>query len=125
MENKTSFLEEIKEKNKREYLEKIRTLETTLETVQKNRMTEKNHYENIGNENLGKLEKKYAAALQENHENWCKKEKEYEGTIKRIQNELRATTEKMSLEVQAKTEAIKANERRIKELQESEKRALA
>jgi ribosomal protein L19E len=55
MENKTSFLEEIKEKNKREYLEKIRTLEATLETVQKNRMAEKNQYDSLSNDNIAKL----------------------------------------------------------------------
>jgi len=49
MENKNNFLEDIKEKNKKEYLEKIKNLETTLENIQKNRMNEKNYYENIAN----------------------------------------------------------------------------
>ena len=48
-ENKLNFLEEIKEKNKKEYVEQIRSLEQTLENMQKARVTDKNYYENTAN----------------------------------------------------------------------------
>lgn len=48
-ENKLNFLEEIKEKNKKEYVEQIRSLEQTLENMQKARVIDKNYYENTAN----------------------------------------------------------------------------
>lgn len=48
-----------------------------------------------------------------------------DSTIKKHQSEIRNLTEKMAIENQSKQETIKSNERKIRELQESEKRALS
>jgi len=58
-ENKINFLEENKEKNKKEYQEKIKHLEVTLENIQKSRNSEKTQIENLSSENIAKVEKKY------------------------------------------------------------------
>jgi len=58
-ENKINFLEENKEKNKKEYQEKIKHLEVTLENIQKSRNSEKTQIENLSSENIAKVEKQY------------------------------------------------------------------
>jgi hypothetical protein len=40
----------------------------------------------MANENISKVEKKYQSTIQQNNENWFKKEKEYESNEKKLQN---------------------------------------
>ncbi len=63
-ENKNNFLEETKDKNKKQSAETIKKLEATIENLQKMRLAEKNTYEANGSENYMKAEKKYWSTIQ-------------------------------------------------------------
>jgi hypothetical protein len=101
-EGKFTFLEGQKEQAKQDLVDALKKFEMTLHHLKKARNNEKNEQETNLNELLISMERKYQSQIQDLNENHQRMIQDYEEKIRKLEKELKNTTERLMMDSQGK-----------------------
>lgn len=124
MQDKLLYVEQHKEKIMREGEDNKRKMEEALDSLQACRSKDKQYYEIVHRDQVTNIEKKYSAVLREMQEAHKKEIHERQISQRELQTEVRRLTEELAVEGQTKNDVIRNYERKVREAQEREERAM-